>query len=354
MPSLSAVPRRIAAGLASPLNPRQYLALINPLWGEQLCARVTAITRPGPDAVTLTLMPGHGWHAPRPGQYVRLGVDIGGVRHWRCYSVCSAVEPGVRAFSVTIGRVDGGRVSGWLQDGLAVGDVIAVDLPQGDFVLPEGELPPLLFISAGTGITPMMSMLRTLRARGEYADVVHLHYAPDAERCLFADELANYDGRGGMRVHRLFTRAGDGHFSAAQLERFCHDWRQREVYVCGPVGLMAAVREHWQASDLAARLHEESFQPPRVEVEGGAGGRVRFWQAGREVDGAGDKPLLEVAEEAGLLPEHGCRMGICQGCLVTLREGRVRDLTTGDIHGEPGDMVRICVCAAAGDVTLDI
>lgn len=354
MPSLNAVPRRLAAGLASPLNPRQYLALLNPLWGEQLCARVIAVERPGPDAVTLTLMAGRRWHAPRPGQYVRLGVDVDGVRYWRCYSVCSAVEPDARHFSVTIGRLDGGRVSTWLQDSVAVGDVIAIDLPQGDFVLPEGELPPLLFISAGTGITPMMSMLRTLSAEQDYADVVHLHYAPDQDRCLFHDELAQHDGRHGIHVHRLFTRAGDKHFSIAQLERLCHDWQRREVYVCGPEGLMKAVRGHWQKAGLAERLHEESFQPPRVKVNGGEGGKVRFWKAGNETDGAGDKPLLEVAEEAGLLPQHGCRMGICQGCLVTLKEGQVRDLTTGEIHGEPGEMVRICVCAAAGDVTLDI
>lgn len=354
MTSLNVLPRRIAAGLATPLNPRQYLALINPLWGEQLCARVTAVEHLTPDSVTLTLTPGQGWQTPRPGQYVRLGVDIEGVRYWRCYSVCSAVRGDTRQFAVTIGRLDGGRVSSWLQEKVRAGDILALDVPQGDFVLPEGERPPLLFISAGTGITPMMSMLRTLSEQNDYADVVHIHYARDNAHCLFNDELQAHDGRHGIHVHRLFTRAGDSHFSAAQLDRLCHDWRHREVYVCGPEGLMNAVRGHWEKAGLADRLHEESFQPPRAKVAEGEGGKVHFWKAGRETEGAGNKPLLEVAEEAGLLPEHGCRMGICQGCLVTLKEGQVRDLTTGEVLGEPGEMVRICVCAAAGDVTLDI
>lgn len=355
--SATSAPRTLATlahWLATPLHPRQYLELVNPLWAGSLCGRIEEIRRETRDAVSLVIRPNHLWQGARAGQYIRLGVDIDGVRHWRCYSISSAIHGRKDCFTVTVGRLDGGRVSTHIQENLRIGDVLALDQASGDFVLPEGELPKLLFISAGTGITPMMGMLRTLEAEGRAVDVVHMHYAPDEASCLFVDALDGLNGRGDVRIERFYTRRGADHFNAGQLVNTCSDWAERIVYVCGPRGLMESVREHWISAGLGERLHEESFLPVRAPVTDGQGGEVRFWNAGQSTQGAGDKPLLEVAEEAGLLPKHGCRMGICQGCLVTLREGQVRDLTTGEVFGEPGETVRICVCAAAGDVTLDI
>lgn len=355
--NLQASVSRLGQWLASPLNPRQYLELINPLWANACCGEVVSIRRETDSAVTLEIKPNHLWSGAVSGQYVRLGIDVEGVRYWRCYSVASAQLPTDRTFSITIGRVDGGRVSTHIQDSLRIGDVIALDQATGDFTLPTNvSAKPLLFISAGTGVTPIAGMLRHLRDTGVEADVVHLHYAPDESRCLFPNELAAFNQLPGFRTHQLYTRAEKSapHFSLKQLTAICPDWAERQAYVCGPAALMDAVRQVWSDSDLSEQLTEECFQPVRADVPAGAGGKVSFWTAGSETTGAGDKPLLEVAEDAGLLPAHGCRMGICQGCIVTLKEGQVRDLSTGEVFGEAGESIRICVCAAAGDVTIDL
>lgn len=352
---------RFGQWLSSPLNPRQYLELINPLWANRCCGEIVAIRRETDAAVTLDIRPNHLWQGAVSGQYVRLGIDVEGIRYWRCYSVASAQLAVDGTFSVTVGRVDGGRVSTHIQGALRVGDVIALDQATGDFILPtDVSATPLLFISAGTGVTPIAGMMRHLRDAGIQADVVHIHYAPDEARCLFAAELNAFNGIGGFSTHQFYTRAGDdgaagaAHFSAEQLTDVCPDWAERQAYVCGPAALMDAVRSLWSANSLSERLTEECFQPVRADVPAGAGGQVSFWKAGNEVSAEGDKSLLDVAEEAGLLPAHGCRMGICQGCIVTLKEGQVRDLSTGEVFGEEGESIRICVCAAAGDVTIDL
>ena len=346
---------RFGHWLATPLLPESYLELIDPLLGAGLRGRIERVVRESADAVSLEIRPNSRWQGARAGQYVRLGVDIDGVRHWRCYSLSSGDSGRDDSFTVTVRAIDGGHVSTWLNRYARAGMVLMLDQAAGDFVLPAGELPKLLFITAGSGITPVMGMLRSLAASGREANVVHLHYSPDEGSNLFADDRRGLALTHGWKNLTQLTRSrADKHFSADQLQSLCPDWRDRLAYVCGPQSLMDSVSTHWQSAGLSAQLKQENFRPALKTVAAGAGGEVRFWHSDRAAEAAGDKPLLEVAEQAGLLPKHGCRMGICQGCLVTLKEGQVRDLTTGEVFGEAGEMVRICVCAAAGNVTLDL
>lgn len=355
MPTALTSLTRFGRLLATPLVPAAYLELLDPLLGPGCRGRISNIRREDARTVSLDITANGAWQGARAGQYVRLGVDIDGVRQWRCYSV-TRTDSGLRqSFSVTVRAIDGGRVSTYLNSQARVGDVLTLDQAAGDFVLPEGELPKLLFITAGSGITPVMGMLRSLAAAQRQADVVHLHYSPDAASDLFATERQGLALAHGWRNHSLLTRQHQaGHFSAAQLDKLCPDWRDRLAYTCGPAVLIDAVTAHWQQADRAAQLKRESFRPLRATAQPGAGGEVRFWHSERLAEAAGDKPLLEVAESAGLLPKHGCRMGICQGCLASIKEGQVRDLASGEVFGEPGDKVRICVCAAAGNLTLDL
>ena len=346
---------RIGYWLATPVLPESYLELLNPLLGAGLRGRIERVVRESDRAVSLEIRPNYHWQGARAGQYVRLGVDVDGVRHWRCYSVSSGDASRDDTFTVTVNEIDGGHVSTWLNRQARAGMVLMLDQAAGDFVLPQGDLPKLLFVTAGSGITPVMGMMRAMAASGRTADVVHLHYSPDEEHNLFAEERRGLSLAHGWKTLNQLTRSqGAEHFSASQLNALCPDWAERQAYVCGPTGLMDATSAHWQQAGLADRLQQENFRPVLKAVAAGAGGEVRFWNSERVAEGAGDKPLLEVAEQAGLMPKHGCRMGICQGCLVTLKEGQVRDLTSGEVFGESGDMVRICVCAAAGNVTLEL
>ena len=346
---------RIGRWLATPLVPAAYLELIDPLLGPGLRGRIERVVRESPGAVSLQIRPNGDWQGAIAGQYVRLGVDIEGVRHWRCYSVSSGDAGRDDSFAVTVRAIQGGHVSTWLNRHARAGMMVMLDQASGEFVLPQSELPKLLFLTAGSGITPAMGMMRSLVANDRPADLVHLHYSIDEENNLFAAERHGMTLSQRWTTHDLLTgTAGNNQFTAEQLDALCPDWRDRLAYVCGPGPMMDAVDRHWQQAGLGEQLKLENFRPAIKAGAPGAGGAVRFWNSERAAEAPGDKPLLEVAEQAGLMPKHGCRMGICQGCLVTLKDGQVRDLTTGNVFGEPGDMVRICVCAAAGDITLEL
>jgi ferredoxin-NADP reductase len=352
------------AGLADrfawPLRTSHYLELVNPLWTTHaLHARVEEVWEEARGVRTLRIRPGRGWRGHRAGQHVRLGVSIAGMQHTRTYTIASAPERGDGCIAITVKAVPEGRVSRHLVQETRPGAHLRLGLPQGDFVLPEA-LPVLaLFISAGSGITPFMSMLRSLASRGAHADIVHLHYAPTAQDVIFGDELAALaKSDPGYRLHRVHTRepGGDGsatgHFSGAQLRRLCPDWSHRDAYACGPQGLLAALQAH--CSEAGRRLRVERFRAALAETPAdAAGGRVRFIRSSVEIEADGRTSLLRVAEAAGLAPPHGCRMGICHSCTVTLRAGCVRDLRNNVLTDEPGTRVQICVCAAAGDVELE-
>lgn len=342
---------RTAARLTTPLLPTDYLALANPLWGRAPRGRVEAVHRESrhgaiPDAATLTVRPGPGWPGHRAGQYVRIGVDLDGVRHWRSYSLTS---PSGRAdrFTVTVAAQPGGRVSSHLVRVAAAGDVLHLAAPTGGFVLPEPLPPRALFLTAGSGVTPVVGMLRSHRL----PDAVHVHLARSPRAALFGAELRARRSPT-YALHEWYS-SERGRFALDRLAELCPDWADRPAWVCGPGPLLDAAEQHWARAGQAGRLHVERFAPPTVAVAG-RGGSVTFARAGRAVAADGATPLLAVGEQAGVLMPSGCRMGICHGCVVPLRAGRVRDLRTGRVHGEPDDLVQTCVSAAAGPVELDL
>jgi len=255
-------------------------------------------------------------------------------------------------------------MSGHLVRNLQVGSYLPIGLPQGDFLVPEATPVRPLFITAGSGITPVMSMLRTWDIVGNMPDIVHLHYAPHRYDVIFGLELRRLASTWRRyRFRPVHTREGGDapssarHFSVAQLEALCPDWRTREVWACGPQSMLASVEEHFEAAGRGRFLHIERFRAPMADVpDDAAGGSVTFRSNGRSaaVEADATTPLLRVAEDAGLNPAHGCRMGICHTCDVPLTSGRVRDLRTGEVVEEPGRTVQICISGAAGDCEIDL
>jgi ferredoxin-NADP reductase len=354
---------RIAAGtaaaLATPLASDDYLRLVNPLWSRRrLHGRVERVQPETIDTATLMIRPGRGWREHRAGQYVRLGVDVDGVRHWRAYSLSSAPGRPDGRISVTVKAVPDGRVSPYLVHRISPGTAVRLEHPQGRFVLPPAPPPRLLFLTAGSGITPVMSMLRSLAHGGGMPDVVLVHSAPTRSDIIFGAELRGLAARfPSLRLHEHYTRtrAGggrSGRFTMAALVAVCPDWHERSAWVCGPPGLLEDAEAHWRDAGIAERLQVERFGP--AVRRGGVGGRVRFARSGREATAGGDVPLLVVGENTGVLMPSGCRMGICHSCVVRLVSGRVRDLRTGLEQGDDGDLIQTCVSAAAGDVEIDL
>jgi ferredoxin len=183
-------------------------------------------------------------------------------------------------------------------------------------------------------------------------DVVHLHSAPDRDSVIFHDELvALQQDSSGYGLKMRFTRA-EGKVDLTDLTPVVPDWREREVWACGPVAMLDVAEKVWEEAGRSDHLHIERFAIARTD-KGGEGGTVTFAKSGKtaEIDGA--TTLLEAGEELGVQMPFGCRMGICQSCVVPLNGGYVRDLRSGDERRE-GDRIQTCISTVSGECTLDL
>jgi ferredoxin-NADP reductase len=352
-PDLRGILWRVAETVATPLLPSDYLDLIAPLRaGADLRGRVVSVTPETRDAATVVIRPGRGWQGHVPGQYIRIGVDVDGVRNWRAYSLTSPVNTPGGLISITVKAIPDGKVSNHVVRALRPGTLVHLDQATGEFTLPAQRPARALFFTAGSGVTPVMGMLRN--HLHELRDVVVVHSAPTEDDVIFAAELRQWAAAGQLRLVERHTDR-DGMVGTADLDELVPDWQFRETWACGPAGLLDALEAHWEQAGIADRLHTERFRP--VVIAEGEGGTVTFAGQGISVDADGATPILDAGENAGVLMPSGCRMGICFGCVVPLREGAVRDLRNGDLTiATPGDGIRIqtCVSAAAGACEIDL
>jgi ferredoxin-NADP reductase len=322
-------------------------------------ARVLEVIVQTPDVRTFVLRPGRGWRRHLAGQYTTVEVEIDGVRHRRCYSISSSPSEGHgRRVEITVKRVPGGRVSTWMHANVRAGDVLHLAPPAGDFVLPPAPPPELLLLSGGSGITPVMAILRDLADRDAIADVVFVHHARSAADVAFRGELAAIAARHpGLRVvlHLDDDPAGPGRFDEAQLARVVPDFAERATLLCGPAAMMARAEAMWERAGCAHKLQRERFaSPPPPPPTGDQIVRVRLARADRTVAVGGSGTLLEQLERAGLRPPNGCRMGICQTCKCKKTRGSVQNLVTGAISAEPDEEIQLCISTARSDLELSL
>ena len=354
LPPLARAALRVVSYFTSPLRPDDYLELINPLWStRELRGRIERVKEETRDATTVFITPGFRWGGHRAGQYVRIGVDIEGKRHWRAYSLSSDEARPDGQITITVKRVDTGVVSPFITRRAAPGTIVTLGEVEGEFTLPEPLPERLLLLTAGSGITPVMAMLRWLDRTAAMPDVVHLHSARTPEEAIFARELEELTGRHPRyRVTQRAT-ASSGHILPHHLDELCADWREREAFACGPGGMLDALREHYEGAGMRPTLHMESFEHMLAGEVVGTGGQITFTRSRLEAYGDGTTPILVAGENAGAVLPFGCRMGICHTCTGRLREGRVRDLRTGELT-TAGTEIRTCVNAADGAVTVEL
>jgi stearoyl-CoA 9-desaturase NADPH oxidoreductase len=355
----------------TPLVPDDYLDLFSPLRrGAELRGRVVEVVPETRDAATLVIRPGADWAGHVPGQYVRVGVDVDGVRSWRAYSLTH----GPRAdgnISITVKSVPDGAVSPYLVHRTRPGTLLHLEQAAGDFVLPDPTTPTkLLFVTAGSGVTPVIGMLRNLFPSTDYGvlgldkldhqggqglDIVVIHVAPSEPDSIFLRDLQALDRAGAIH---LVPRYDDVHglLDMADLATLVPDLAERTTYACGPGGLLDALAAHHERAGLA--LQTEQFRASTVVA--GEGGTVTFARTGAVVEADGTTPILDAGEGAGVLMPSGCRMGVCYSCVTPLLSGAVRDLRSGDLttavpgETDPGGvLVQTCINAAAGPCTFD-
>ena len=343
--------------LFSPLLPDDYLELVNPLWSTQeLRGRIERIERETDSAVTVFIRPGYDWPGHKAGQYTRVGVVVDGVFHWRAYSLTSEPDHPQGYIAITPKRVDEGVVSPYLTNDARPGDIVRLGGVEGDFVLPDEPPQRLLFISAGSGVTPIMSMLRSLERIDAVADAVHLHSAPHRGRRHLRPPPAR-----AARARVGLPPAPPGH----RQERSHGPGRPRRP-VPGlararslPLGPQRDARRHDRALGARGRLRPPAHGalPAKLGLGGGEegeGGEIAFVCSDAQAESDGSKPILVAGEEAGLELPFGCREGICHTCIGKLCSGQVRDLRNGRVYGQDGEMVRTCISAPEGRVEIEL
>ncbi|MCW2551941.1 MAG: stearoyl-CoA 9-desaturase oxidoreductase [Mycobacterium sp.] len=348
--------RGLAARATTPLLPDDYLKLLNPLWSaRELRGEVVDVQRETEDSATVTIKPGWGFTGDyRPGQYVGIGLRIDGRWHWRSYSLTSIPRRDKKLISITVKATPEGFLSTHLVNGVKSGTIVRLAAPKGDFALPDPPPAKLLLVTAGSGITPVMAMLRSMAQRGHTSDVVHIHSAPSAQHVIFHDELQELD-RGPSNYSLLLQLTEDmGHLDfGKELDALVPDWKDRPTWACGPPAMLDAIEQVWTDAGVPEdHLHMERFVIARTD-KGGEGGTVTFALSDKSVEADGATSLLEAGEKVGIQMPFGCRMGICQTCVLPLESGHVRDFRSGDEHGE-GDRIQTCISAASGDCTLNI
>lgn len=355
---------RAVEAATTPLLPADYLDLFAPLRsGADLRGRIVSVTPETADAATIEIKPGADWAGHVPGQYLRIGIDVDGVRQWRAYSLTH----GPRAdghITITVKAVPDGLVSNHLVHEARPGTLVHLEQATGDFVLPPLDgAQKFLFVTAGSGVTPVIGMLRNLfpvtdsgvvhTHRG--LDITVVHVAPSEPDSIFIRNLRELHAAGAIN---LVARYDDQHgvLDVNDLESLVPDVHERTTYACGPGGLLDALARHHEA--LGLELFVEQFRPTTIVA--GEGGTVTLEKSGVELDLEGSDTILDAAEAAGVLMPSGCRMGICMGCVLPMREGAVRDLRNGEVtrvvpgETDPGGVpIQTCISAPAGACRID-
>lgn len=350
----------VVTALLTPNPIDRYLELVNPAWTlDEIRAEVVDVRRQTQRTVTLTVRPNDNWNGFEPGQHCGLTVELDGIRQTRFYSPASSAlrSDGLVEFTVTVKPE--GVVSPYLIDGAQRGMIVGLSKAEGDFVLPSRRPSKLLLIGGGSGITPLMSMLRTLDDEGHKGRIDFIHYARSTDDLLYEIELRQIAAQNpNVNVTRIITRdkktTPGGHFTRKQLLSITPDFAKATTYVCGPPTLIDAVERVWKKDGLEKRLHTECFAPPRLDIPAGdVTGTINFEVSNVEVKNDG-RSMLEQAEDAGLSPQYGCRMGICHNCDCLIDEGTVLDMRTGEIKVMKDEFVQLCVNAPVGDVQIKI
>jgi ferredoxin-NADP reductase len=295
----------------------------------------------------------------RPGQHLSVTVTVEGEEVNRCYTLSSPPTRPYRA-AITVKREPGGVVSNWLHDHVAPGTEISAQGPFGEFSMDHHPATRYLFLSGGSGATPMMSMTRTLADLALPVDVVFVHSARTPEDIVFRRELELIDGISEwIRVVHVCEGDGPaepwhgyrGRLDIEMLREIAPDFADREVFVCGPPAYMAAMRPMLTGAGLGAdRYHEESFvvSEPAFPERSASTGRftVELTRSGRIIDCDASTAVLEAAAQAGITLPSSCGQGLCGTCVATLEKGSVEMPDNGGLRPRDKLENKVLLCCA--------
>lgn len=332
--------------LWAPLNQPEHwnrlLSTLEATWSfTEPRARVMRVVDEAPGVKSLWLKANGRFGGFHPGQHVLLELEVDGARHARCFSLSHAPRAD-GLLRLTIKRKDDGPVSTAAHQ-LQAGQVVRLSQAQGAFA-PRRADGKLLLLSAGSGITPMMSLLHGLAFAGSSRDVVLLHSCRTAAEMIFGDELRRLlVAWPQLRLH-LHTTQTAGHLDGQGLTACVPDWAQREALLCGPDGFMRTIEAAYAVVGRSDQVQSESFGRRAAAIDPGATQHaVSCGASDRAFTAHAGQSLLEAAEAAGLQPRFGCRRGICRSCQCRKQSGTVLNLLTGQTSGPGEELIQLCI-----------
>jgi ferredoxin-NADP reductase len=341
--------------LWAPLNQPEHwnrlASAMNPVWSfTEPQARAVRVVDEALGVKSLWLKPNGRFDGFRPGQHVLLELEIDGARHGRCFSLSHAPRPD-GLLRLTIKRKDGGPVS-HAAHALRAGQVVRLSQAQGEFA-PRTSDSKLLMLSAGSGITPMMSHLHALASVGSTRDVVLLHSSRTDADLIFSDELRQLASRWPqLRVH-LHTSRTNGHLDPQAFATSVPDWTDREALLCGPDGFMRTIVAIYDVAGRSDQLQSESFGRRAAVIDPDAAEHaVSCATTEKTFLAKTGQSLLDAAEAAGLQPRFGCRRGICRTCQCRKRSGTVVNVLTGQISGPGEELIQLCISTPQSAIDL--
>lgn len=327
-------------------------------WDRPL-ARLVAREVASADAVTLLFKPNRHWAGHRAGQHVNLGIEIDGVRMTRSYSP-TAPPRADGLLPITVKAIEGGRVSRHLCQDARIGDIVDLGQAFGEMTLPASPRGAFLLLAAGSGITPLIALVRELAGQAMPADLTLMYWVRRREEACFLDELRTLAAHHPRFRFRLSltrdaaagTDEAEGRIDDALLAAHAGDLSAQQVMACGPGGFVEAARG-LLASQVAA-FQAEAFTAPPVTVVDEGEVDIRLQRSGRTLRVPRGESLLVALEQHGLKPPSGCRMGICNTCACGKSAGSTRHLPSGELIHEPTQALKLCVHSAATDLELDL
>ncbi len=316
------------------------------------------------DTVSIKLEAADGHHVHfsgfKPGQFISLGFELNGKLEYRAYSIASM--PGDNHIKLTIKRVEGGLVSNHIIDNFENGDTVEVLAPTGPFNSIDCQpKQKVALLSAGCGITPVMSMATTWLRDQADVDITFIHMAKSADKTIYFDQLESMDA-----VHENFTfklllkdnigtRHPQGRLDKEWLNTLCPDLAERTVYLCGPTAFMQDMEANALALGVTAeQFHQESFTPIEANNNAESDGVVQFEVPafGVSTEVAQGSTLADVLEENGVPIIIACRSGMCGSCKCKVAKGEVTRTSTETLTEE--DMANGYTLACSSQIQSDV
>ncbi|CAB1206619.1 ferredoxin reductase [Acinetobacter bouvetii] len=317
---------------------------INPVWAwKKVKASIVDVHMLSQDFYQIQLQPNHNFRADafRAGQSILVTVVIAGVRQQRSYSIVKITAND----NIVIAVKRQGKVSHALTN-LAVGNVVEISQVQGDFTLSSSQKSVLL-LASGSGITAIYALLQQA-LKQNVAQIDLIYFSRDEAFHRELQQLSEQYSQ--FQYHHFNTVAQKQHLTAELLESTVADFRQRQSYACGAAGMMQSLNQIYQDLDISQQLKQEYFQ---IHVDETATAQpVVFLRAQQQFEAQTN--LLDSAEQAGLKPAHGCRMGICNTCTCTKVSGSTKNLLTGEIDHDSNSQIKLCISQAVSPVTINL